>query len=446
MSQSARVLIVDDEPNVLSALRRVLRGETYRVQTASSGEEALEILADEPTNVVVSDSKMPGMDGAELLSRVQARYPDCIRILLTGHQDLEAVTRAINDGHIYHYIAKPWNDDDLRFNLRQAVAFHESEQERQRLEALTHAQNEELKRFNSELEARVEARTSELQQVASQLDSAHEALKRSYVTTTRVFSSLINMRLPKQHQTNSQITQVIKAFLQVHPVDEALNRDLLMAASLYNLGKLGWDDHLLGLASEKMFGDDRDRYQKYPETAGELLMALEPLQGAAKLIRHHQERWNGSGFPDHLKEEAIPWGARLLRLCVDFIELQRGLMLDRHVSRDNALMLLEKLSGRVYDPALSRELVAFLHDHAPDMGITDASVLALSTDKLEPGMILVRDLHSKAGHLLLNEGRELTAGLIDKLISFESTESIRYTLLVRTPDEEALVDDEETET
>lgn len=446
MSQPASVLIVDDEPNVLRALRRVLRSETYQVLTASSGEEALEILAEEPANVVVSDNKMPGMEGAELLSRIQASYPDCIRILLTGQHDLDAVTRAINDGHIYHYIAKPWNDDDLRFILRQAVAFFESEHERQRLEALTQTQNEELKRFNSELEARVDARTAELTQVASQLDSAHEALKHSYVTTTRVFSSLINMRLPERHQTNSQITQVIKAFLQAHPVDEGCRRDLLMAASLYNLGKLSWDDQLLGLASEKMFGEERDRYRKYPETAGELLMALEPLHGAAKLIRYHQERWNGSGFPNHLKEEAIPWGSRLLRLGVDFIELQRGLMLDRHVSRDNALKLLEKLAGRVYDPALSRELVAFLHEHAPDMGISDASVMALSTDKLEPGMILVRDLHSKAGHLLLNEGRELTEGLIDKLISFEGTESIRYTLLVRMPDEEALIEDEEAET
>lgn len=442
MIHPASVLLVDDEPNVLRALRRVLRSETYQVLTASSGEEALQILAEEPANVVVSDSKMPGMEGAELLSRIQANYPDCIRILLTGHQDLDAVMRAINDGHIYHYIAKPWNDDDLRFILRQAIAFHESEHERQRLEALTQTQNDELKRFNSELEARVDARTAELSQVASQLDTAHETLKHSYVTTTRVFSSLINMRLPERHQTNSQITQVIKAFLQTHPVDEGLRRDLLMAASLYNLGKLSWDDHLLSLASEKMFGDDRDLYQKYPETAGELLMALEPLHGAAKLIRHHQERWNGSGFPDHLKEEAIPWGARLLRLGIDFIELQRGLMLDRHVSRDNALKLLEKLAGRVYDPALSRELVAFLQEHAPDMGISDASVMALSTDKLKPGMILVRDLHSKAGHLLLNEGRELTVGLIDKLISFEGTESIRYTLLVRMPDEEALIEDE----
>ncbi|MDR5897661.1 response regulator [Halomonas vilamensis] len=445
MSQSASVLIVDDEPNILRALRRLLRSETFRVLTTSSGEEALEILADEPVNVVVSDSKMPGMDGAELLSRVQASYPDCIRILLTGHHDLEAVTRAINEGHIYHYIAKPWHDDDLCFILRQAIAFNQSERERKRLEALTQAQNDELKRFNSELEARVDARTAELSEIANQLDSAHETLKHSYVTTTRVFSSLINMRLPERHQTNSQITQVIKGFLQVHPVEEGLRYDLLMAASLYNLGKLSWDDHLLGLSSEKMFGDDRERYQKYPETAGELLMALEPLHGAAKLIRHHQERWNGSGFPNHLKAEAIPWGARLLRLSVDFIELQRGLMLNRNVSRDNALMLLEKLAGRVYDPMLSRELVTFLHDHAPDMGIIDASVMALSTDKLEPGMILLRDLHSKAGHLLLNEGRELTAGLIDKLISFESTESIRYTLLVRLPDEEALIEDE-TET
>jgi len=441
VAEPACVLLVDDEPNVLSALTRALRGEHYHLLTATDGDQALALMDEHSVDVVISDSKMPGMDGVALLSRIQAAYPRCLRLLLTGHHDLSAVIQAINEGHIYHYIAKPWRDDDLRLSLRQAVALQQSERERERLEAVTQAQNDALKRFNADLEARVAARTAELKQLADWLDAANQALEHSYETATRVFSSLLYQRLPPAHQTHHQIGNVLRAFLDHHPVEERLRRDVLMAASLYNLGKLSWDDHLLGLSSEKMFGDDRVRYLAYPTSVEDLLMALEPLQGAAKLIRHHQERWNGSGFPGHLHDEAIPWGARLLRLAIDFIELQHGLMLDREVSRNNALMLLKKLAGRVYDPELSQVFVAFCTDHAPDMGMADASVMALGTDKLQAGMRLVRDLYSGAGHLLLNEGRELTQGLIDKLIRFETAEDERYTVLVREPGQEDKVDE-----
>jgi type II secretory ATPase GspE/PulE/Tfp pilus assembly ATPase PilB-like protein/FixJ family two-component response regulator len=116
-------LFVDDEPNVLRALQRVFRQENYEILTASHAKDALAILASRSVTMVVSDFKMPGMNGADFLRQVRASYPDTIRIMLTGHADTSAVMGAINDGAVYRFILKPWNDDDLRVTV--AIAFEQ---------------------------------------------------------------------------------------------------------------------------------------------------------------------------------------------------------------------------------------------------------------------------------------------------------------------------------
>lgn len=112
-----QILLVDDEPNVLNALKRVFRQENYTVFTANNGEEALKVLAEEQCQLMISDFKMPVMNGGELMRRAKAEYPEMIRILLTGHADAEAVMTAIKEGAVYKFILKPWNDDDLRVTV-----------------------------------------------------------------------------------------------------------------------------------------------------------------------------------------------------------------------------------------------------------------------------------------------------------------------------------------
>jgi response regulator RpfG family c-di-GMP phosphodiesterase len=434
----ANVLLVDDEENILSSLRRVLRGEAYSVQIATGGEQALEILRSQPIDLVISDARMPGMDGATLLAEVQKHWPETMRILLTGYADISTTIRAINQGQIYRYISKPWDDDELRLTMRQALAYQHSERERVRLEALSLEQNQRLQELNETLEQRVMARTAELEQTADMLDLAYEELKRSYVTATEVFSSLVNQRIPKDKQTNTQIIALVRAYAELHGLDAAPSRDLTMAAALYNIGKLTWDDQLLSRPSDLLYKQERERYRQYPVQGENLLMTLEPLQDAARLIRHHQERWDGSGFPDHLKGEATPFGSRLLKLAVDFIELQRGSILERRLNRDEALLLINKYSGRLYDPQLCEQFISLCTELAPDITLADPSILALDTRRLEPGMVLARNLHADNGMLLLNEGKPLTVLLIDKLIAFEASESGHYTLFVRTAEDATL--------
>ena len=116
-----KVLIVDDEPNVVKALKRALRREPYEILSANSGHEALDVLGRESVDVVISDENMPGMTGSELLAVVYEKYPDTIRIILTGYASLELAMRAINEGQIYRFFTKPWNDADLAVTIRQAL-------------------------------------------------------------------------------------------------------------------------------------------------------------------------------------------------------------------------------------------------------------------------------------------------------------------------------------
>lgn len=116
-----RILLVDDEPNVLKALLRVFRQENYTLKTVSSGQEALVLLGKEPFHLMISDYMMPGMTGSELLKQVKAIKPEIIRIMLTGHADTGAVMGAINEGAVYKFILKPWNDDDLRVTVALAL-------------------------------------------------------------------------------------------------------------------------------------------------------------------------------------------------------------------------------------------------------------------------------------------------------------------------------------
>src|SRR5690606_25263757 len=442
LPEQARVLLVDDEENILRTLQRILRREPWELTTASSGEQALAAMAEHKYDLVISDARMPGMDGPTLLAEIRRKYPWCIRILLTGYADITSTIKAINDGQIYRYISKPWDDDELRLTIRQALAFQHSERRRLALEKLTRKQNKELQALNASLEDKVRERTEELKETADMLDLAYQELRQSYVTTTEVFSALINKRLPANRQPNPKVITLVKAYAEYTHLGEEESRNLAMAAALYNLGKLSWPDELFTAPSDLLNKDQRLEYLKYPVAGEQLLMALEPSKDTAKIIRHHQEKWNGYGVPDRLEADDIPFGARLLRLAVDFVELQFGLVLERKVSRDNAIKLLKKYRERLYDPELTDRFIEMLIELAPDVEHEDPTILVLDTLRLKPGMVLARNLYAASGMLLLNEGKEMTAALIEKLAAFEKGEpdGHRYTLYVHKPE-----DDEDTE-
>jgi response regulator RpfG family c-di-GMP phosphodiesterase len=430
-----KLLLVDDEESILNSLRRLLRGQRYEVLLATSGAQALEIMAQQPVDLVMSDARMPNMDGATLLAHIHQHYPDTIRIMLTGYADPSAIIKAINEGQIHRYISKPWHDEEMLLTLRQSLAYQHSERERLRLVQETWDQNEQLKLLNATLEKHVAARTCELQQTADMLDLAYEELKRSYATGTEVFSLLANLRLPPAKQTNRQIIELVRVYCKCHGLDEGTSRDLTMAAALYNIGKLSWTDSMMSTPSDLLHHSDRERYRGYPKQSESLLMTLDPMKDAARLILHHQERWDGSGFPDRLKGEAIPFGSRLLKLAVDFIELQRGLILERQMNSDEALVYIRQYAGRLYDPELVEDFIQVCATYLSDVTLADPTVKVLTTRDLAAGMILARNLNADNGMLLLNAGKVLNGPLVEKLIAFEAMEGAKYSIFVKVSEE-----------
>ncbi|MFQ5591551.1 MAG: response regulator [Phycisphaerae bacterium] len=149
-----RVLIVDDEAAVLGSLRRLLRHEPYELLLADSGAAALKLLETCPCPVVVSDQCMAGMTGIELLEEVRRRWPETIRIIISGYSAINTIIAAINEGAVYKFLSKPWNDEEIKGNIRQALEQYELGVENRRMSREIAAQNERLRRLNAELDQR----------------------------------------------------------------------------------------------------------------------------------------------------------------------------------------------------------------------------------------------------------------------------------------------------
>lgn len=171
------LLLVDDEENITAALVRLLRQDGYRILRADSGPAGLDMLAKNGVGVIVSDQRMPGMTGVEFLSKVKELYPATVRIVLSGYTELNSVTDAINRGSVYKFFTKPWEDDLLRANIREAFEHYEMKMENVRLTHDLEDANDELQVINRELELRVEEKTREVLRNWNVLKISQEVLE-----------------------------------------------------------------------------------------------------------------------------------------------------------------------------------------------------------------------------------------------------------------------------
>ena len=179
-----KILLVDDDKNILAALRRLLTREELEVITASSGPEGLELLrSQEEIGVIVSDQRMPGMNGSEFLQQARQLRPEVPRIMLTGYSDLASTIDAINLGGAHRFITKPWDDEQLLQTILETLGSYRLVKENQRLTAVINAQNEELKGWNQKLKARVLEQTAEIREKNEHLHSKNLNLQEMFRST-----------------------------------------------------------------------------------------------------------------------------------------------------------------------------------------------------------------------------------------------------------------------
>lgn len=163
MNEEVKILCVDDEKSVLKALERLFLDNDYEIITAESGEEGLEALKDtEPIQLIISDYRMPGMNGVDFLKKVYKLRPETIRIVLSGYADTAAIVEAINEGGIYKFIPKPWNDDELKVTISNALDHYFAQQKNIQLTKKLEAKNDELREINFNLEQVAGERTTQL--------------------------------------------------------------------------------------------------------------------------------------------------------------------------------------------------------------------------------------------------------------------------------------------
>ena len=423
----ATLLFVDDEPSILSSLRRLFRPQGYRILTAEGGAAALELLAKEKVDLVISDMRMPEMDGAAFLERVRERWPGVLRILLTGYADVASTIAAINRGEIYRYISKPWDDNAIVLTVRDALERKRLEAENSRLSELTQRQNEELKALNASLEQKVMDRTAELRQTVSFLDQAHSDLKKGFLSVVRVFSGLIELRGGKLAGHSRRVAESARALAVRLDLDDAVVQDILLAALLHDIGKIGLPDGLLDKPFNLLPADARAEVAKHAAKGAMVLMGIEQMKSVAPLVRHHHECFDGSGFPDRLAGLAIPLGARILAVANDYDALQAGALVARALKSSEALAFIVENRGKRYDPAVVDVFAALIAETLK----SEIVEMPLGPEKLKPGMILARDLMHKDGYLLLAKEHVLDAAIIEQLLRLEKAEGMTLTLYIR---------------
>lgn len=420
MPLPCRVLLVDDEENILRSIGRLLiEEEEITVETALSGEAGLEKLRGlSDVAVILSDQRMPGMSGAEFLERAREIAPDAVRMILTGYADINSTMDAINRGGASRYITKPWDDAMLLRTLQEGVGQYRMVRENRRLALLVERQNAELAEWNANLKKRVMDQTGTIRRRNDELSTANHRIKGAFEQTILAFSRLVELhgsRLKDHARNVTELTVRCAASLGI--AGEELET-LRVAALLHDIGAIGMDPNLIEVTGTVMTRDQFQRYRQHPVRGQAAVDAVEELRAAGLLIRHHHERFDGKGFPDGLAADAIPRGARIIGFA-DFVDRELGGV--RTAAALQAILALCKSRlGTMLDPELYDPMEQCLLElYRP---VTDRPAERREREyqpgDLHDGLEITRNLYSGTGILLLTAGAVLDGSMIASILRY----------------------------
>jgi response regulator RpfG family c-di-GMP phosphodiesterase len=361
---SSEVLLVDDDVNVLQGYQRTLRRQ-FKIETVDSGAAALTLLTGgREFAVIVSDMRMPGMDGLQLLRAVKTRSQDTVRIMVTGNSDQQTAVAAINEGDVYRFLTKPCDPDLLVKTLQDGIEQHRLIQaERELLEGTlagaVGALSETLALVNAEAFGRIDRIKVLLNGIAGQVGFGPP-------WQVNVMASL------------SQIGCVI-----------------LPDGTLRKLSR-----------GQKLSEEESQLYEMHPSMGCNMIEKIPRLGDVAEAIRYQLKNFDGSGVPrDKLAGAAIPLGARLLKLITDFVSAE-----STGLAAAEAMASLRQQAS-LYDPDILQAL-------AQHLGVAkSAKTVRLSVAMLTPGMVIAKDLTTLQGSLLLGSGQKLTETSRERLLN-----------------------------
>lgn len=370
-----KILLVDDEPNVLDGYRRTL-GREFTMETAVGAQEALALIDKGPYAVVVSDMRMPGMDGVQLLSRVKTQSPDTIRVMLTGHADMETAINAINEGSIFRFLNKPATKDMMGKTLTAAlVQYRLVTAEKQLLEQTLGGALQVL---------------TEVLSLVNPAAFSRAARARRYIQHVVTSMKLGN---PWQYEVAAMLSQLGCVTLAPETIDAVYKGDTLLP-------------------------EEQAQYDAHPNVAYQLLSKIPRLEPIAWMIRHQNRPVSQS---ENTELPDIRKGAEVLRLVLEYEQATH-----QGASRTEAAHTLARQNTE-----MAQEFFAALV--ALDPNGEEGEVKRCSIDELYAGMIIQQDVQTNGGSLLVSTGQEVTPTVISKLKNFHARGSIDGYVKVSSP-------------
>jgi response regulator RpfG family c-di-GMP phosphodiesterase len=373
-----KVLFVDDEPNVLEAIQRTLRKRVV-LQTATGGAEGLQLLRDEgPFAVVISDMRMPEMNGAQFLSKVREQSPEAVRMILSGQADLEATIAAVNDGNIYRFLSKPCTPDRLFAAIEAGL-----EQYR-------------LVRLEKTL------------------------LEQTLGGAVKMLVEILGMVSPAAYSRASRVQRYVNFMISALQLPERWQWPL--AALVSQIGCVALPKELLSkvAAGQPLSGEEAQLYASHPEIAARLLAAIPRLEEVSAMVAAQCNRGAVPGQPANLHD----WNVSSLGQLLVYTACEFDRLMDNGLSSKAAIEEL-RTPARALPVALLDVLSVM--PRASQQPI----MRQIELKDLAPGMVLDEDLVSSKGIRLVPAGNEVTRSLIIKLTSVSGGVGVKEPFRVR---------------
>lgn len=411
------LLLVDDEENILKAIRRALRSINVHVLMATSGKQGLELLAQQPVNLIISDMRMPEMTGAEFLSQAAQNYPDIPRILMTGYSDMESTIQAINDGQISNYLPKPWNDESLKSIVADGLQSTQLKLHNEYLTKQLIEKQTALEALNQSLEKTVEDRTQEVIQKSKKLEIANQQLNNTHNSMVSLISNILALRDEQGCKISELKASIARDIAERLDLSEDEVQSISNATLLSNIGKMTFTDKVLDKPYNTFSKSELDSFRKFPVLGEAVLIGIPGLEEESKIIRSQFERYNGSGFPDGLMNENIPIGSKILSVARDYVELIQGRYTGKPFEEPKARSEIKKYSGERYSPQIVEIFIDIIEKYSLDSIAENEK--RISARDLKEGMKLSRHIYSSSGVILLKKHHIMNELLLDKIINFE---------------------------